>query len=249
MKPWLMLLLAACAPNLPPEGSTYKRVVIDSYPTECRIYIDDVYMGETPLRRKMWFSSHSRNIVVVAEPMYPNQSRHVKLVTIPPLPARITFFMNTPPESLPMHEGTPAESAMEALAERGEVVLPSSKEKKPRMSMPGLMRPNILFALDDALLSEQAKEILDENAAWLKQHMTVRVRLLGHGDERGSQQYNERLGLKRALAVRAALVRRGIAVERLEVGSLGKKDPVLTASNEQAWAHNRRVEFVLLHEE
>jgi hypothetical protein len=79
-----------------PSGATNALVEIGSAPTPADIYVDGDYVGRTPLKRYLWFSSTTRAITVVAEPLYPGQARQEQRLSIPPLPNRLTFFMNNP---------------------------------------------------------------------------------------------------------------------------------------------------------
>lgn len=69
------------------------------------------------------------------------------------------------------------------------------------------------------------------------------VIVAGFTDERGTEEYNRSLGEKRALAVREALIARGLRANEVQTVSFGKEMPVDPASNEAAWAKNRRAEF------
>lgn len=67
--------------------------------------------------------------------------------------------------------------------------------------------------------------------------------IAGFTDERGTAEYNRGLGERRALAVREALISQGISGSRIQTVSFGAELPVDPASNEAAWALNRRAEF------
>lgn len=67
--------------------------------------------------------------------------------------------------------------------------------------------------------------------------------IAGFCDERGTAEYNRALGEKRAGAVREALINDGVDASRLQTVSFGAEMPVDPASNESAWAKNRRAEF------
>jgi peptidoglycan-associated lipoprotein len=69
------------------------------------------------------------------------------------------------------------------------------------------------------------------------------VIVAGFTDERGTQEYNRSLGEKRALAVREALITKGMKANNVQTVSFGSEMPVDPASNESAWAKNRRAEF------
>jgi peptidoglycan-associated lipoprotein len=101
----------------------------------------------------------------------------------------------------------------------------------------------IYFDFDQFTLSDEARRILNENAKYLKSMSNVQVIIEGHCDERGSDEYNLALGESRALAAKSYLVSLGISPNRLSVISYGEEKPLVNASNEQAWAQNRRAEF------
>lgn len=87
---------------------------------------------------------------------------------------------------------------------------------------------------------------LDGKAALLKQFPSVRIRITGHADERGSDQYNIALGMRRAAAARDYLIKVGIDGSRIETASLGREVPADPGHDEAAWAQNRRDEFDII---
>jgi hypothetical protein len=78
------------------EGETRKWVQIDSEPTAAAIYLNGRFIGYSPLRYRIGFSSGDRAIDLVAVPLYPGQAQQQQVIAIPPLPARVSFFMNNP---------------------------------------------------------------------------------------------------------------------------------------------------------
>lgn len=103
----------------------------------------------------------------------------------------------------------------------------------------------IQFPYDSFEIVGTNKEILKSNIQILKDNPTLNVQVEGHCDERGGVQYNLALGEKRANAVKQQIQAGGIAASRLSMISMGKERPVDTGSNEQAWARNRRANFVI----
>jgi peptidoglycan-associated lipoprotein len=71
------------------------------------------------------------------------------------------------------------------------------------------------------------------------------VELQGNCDDRGTQEYNMALGLKRANAVKDAVLKGGVDAGRVSVVSFGKDNQVCTENNEACWSKNRRVDFKL----
>ena len=84
---------------------------------------------------------------------------------------------------------------------------------------------------------------LDRKAALLAANADVRLRIAGHCDDRGSDEYNLALGNRRASSTKRYLVNKGIDASRIEIVSFGEERPLDTGGNESAWARNRRSEF------
>ncbi len=104
---------------------------------------------------------------------------------------------------------------------------------------------DIHFDYDSAALTDAARAILDRHAGWIKSHPGLRIAVEGHCDERGTVEYNLALGDQRARAARDYLVSLGVPGERLTALSFGKERPLDPASNEAAWAKNRRGHFAV----
>jgi peptidoglycan-associated lipoprotein len=123
----------------------------------------------------------------------------------------------------------------------GSVALPGSRAD----FVQNIVADRVLFDLDSFSLDEEARRVLDSQAAWLVANPTVRVTVEGHADERGTREYNLALGDRRATAARNYLQSRGVSPQRMEVISWGKERPAVEGSNESAWAQNRRAVTVV----
>src|SRR5262249_21379872 len=99
------------------------------------------------------------------------------------------------------------------------------------------------FPYDSFHLDDGARSALDTNAKLLRDNPTLSVSVDGHCDERGTVEYNQALGQKRAEAVQQYLADQGISSTRFRVISYGKERPVDEGHDEAAWSRNRRVEF------
>lgn len=104
----------------------------------------------------------------------------------------------------------------------------------------------IHFDYDQFSIRPDARALLEAKLPILQEDPTIRLRIDGHADERGSDEYNLALGLRRAQAVKDFLAGYGIDPNRLEVRSFGENSPLDNRSNEEAWARNRRAEFQIL---
>lgn len=109
-----------------------------------------------------------------------------------------------------------------------------------------ILEARIHFAYDRSELTSEAEQTLMQKVAVLRANPNVQLRIAGHADERGSVEYNLALGQRRAEAARDFLVGYGIDQSRLSTVSYGEDQPLVNASNEQAWAQNRRDEFTIV---
>ncbi len=103
---------------------------------------------------------------------------------------------------------------------------------------------DIYFDFDKYDIRSYDEEALQHNLQWFKENPGRLVRIEGHCDERGSEEYNLKLGRKRAEAVKAFLIKFGADGGLLETVSYGKQRPLDSGRNEEAWAKNRRIHFV-----
>lgn len=130
--------------------------------------------------------------------------------------------------------GTLGSSSLDALRKGESTKTPASSPLK-----------DIYFEFDRYELAADARETLDANARFLKEHPSVRVEIEGHCDERGANDYNMALGAKRAQAARDYLVSVGIAAQRISTVSYGEEIPSCTEHTESCWKQNRRDRFVM----
>jgi peptidoglycan-associated lipoprotein len=100
----------------------------------------------------------------------------------------------------------------------------------------------VYFDFDKYALNAQGKVDAKATAEALKTMPDVPVRIEGNADSRGSDEYNYALALKRANAVKEALVNAGVT-NKLEVVSYGEAKPACTDATEDCFAKNRRVDF------
>lgn len=102
---------------------------------------------------------------------------------------------------------------------------------------------DIHFDFDKYVLTPQSMMILDDKAAYLREHPTVRVLVEGHADDRGSNEYNLALGDRRANSAKNYLVKSGVAASRITTISYGEEQPLCMQQSESCWYRNRRGHF------
>jgi OmpA-OmpF porin, OOP family len=112
--------------------------------------------------------------------------------------------------------------------------------KKDRLEIPG----QIVFEHGKAILLPESDAALNQLKQYLDETRRVtKLRIEGHTDNVGSPEANELLSGQRALAVKAALVAKGIAKERLLAVGFGQSKPIADNATEEGKAKNRRTEF------
>lgn len=101
----------------------------------------------------------------------------------------------------------------------------------------------IHFDYDQSNLKDDARAALDAMVPILNANPAVTIRIAGHADERGSDEYNLALGQRRAATAKKYLTDHGVADARITTISYGEERPVAQGHDESAWSQNRRDEF------
>jgi len=105
----------------------------------------------------------------------------------------------------------------------------------------------VYFDFDKSDLRQDARDALSKNAeALLKKVADAKIKIEGHCDERGTDEYNLALGDRRAKSVAKYLATLGVNVERISTISFGEEKPAVQGNDEAAWSKNRRAEFVIV---
>ncbi len=101
----------------------------------------------------------------------------------------------------------------------------------------------VYYEYDKSRITKEAADILKANSAVMTADAALRVRIEGHCDERGTKEYNQALGERRANSSMQYLKNLGVGLDRMETISYGEERPAVEGANEAAWAKNRRSEF------
>lgn len=105
----------------------------------------------------------------------------------------------------------------------------------------------LYFDYDSSDVRSEFIDVVAAHGRFLAGNATVRVRLEGHSDERGSREYNIGLGERRAQSVKRALALQGVQDSQIVIVSYGEERPAAAGSDENAWGKNRRVEIVYIN--
>ncbi|MBA3864482.1 MAG: peptidoglycan-associated lipoprotein, partial [Erythrobacter sp.] len=158
-------------------------------------------------------------------------------------------------------------TSLAACAKKAPEVLPPPPEPAPTVTQPApAVQPSgpqvgsqqhfaaavgssttIYFDTDRYNVDSQDAAALQAQAQYFAQYPQVTFTIEGHADERGTREYNLALGERRATAAKNFLVSLGVNANRISVVSYGKERPVALASNEGAWAQNRRAASVIIN--
>lgn len=104
---------------------------------------------------------------------------------------------------------------------------------------------HLYFATNEVTILPESDNTLNELALFLAENPTLRIRVIGHTDNVGSDKDNMILSEGRAESVKEALTNRGIAPERIETVGMGRTQPVATNNTEEGRSKNRRVEYII----
>lgn len=136
--------------------------------------------------------------------------------------------------------------------EKADTSVVTTTEQKPAVAAPAeavaapvtTFDKKIFFDYDRFDLNPESIEVLNELIAYLKANPDLKVKIEGNCDDRGTTEYNLALGERRAKSAQDFVVTQSIDPERVSTISYGKEKPADPAQNEEAWAKNRRDEFV-----
>lgn len=146
--------------------------------------------------------------------------------------------------------GCPKKAEMSAVPEEQpapaqvEQTAPEKEEAKERAAAAGEELQPIYFDFDKSFVRDDARSVMKANADWLKANPKARVKIEGNCDERGTIEYNQALGQRRAASAKKYLTDMGISANRISLISYGKEKPVCKQSNEDCWQKNRRDDLV-----
>ncbi len=158
-----------------------------------------------------------------------------------------------PPEPEPEPQVQPERPARDLEAERRareeEERRRREEEERRRAAertrVMSIVAERVHFDFDKSDIRPDAEPVLQRKVSVLREYPGIKLRIEGHCDERGTNEYNLALGQRRAESVRRYLMSYGLDAGRFQMISYGEERPLVNAQNEQAWSQNRRAEFVV----
>ena len=153
--------------------------------------------------------------------------------------------ISTVPET--QREETPAAATAQP-EQKGEAAKSEDGEARERAAASRAGLQPVYFDFNQAFIEAGAREIMKANAEWLKAHPQIKVRIEGNCDERGTIEYNQTLGQRRAASAKKYITDMGISEHRILLISYGKVKSSCTDSTESCWQKNRRDDFAVVSE-
>lgn len=150
----------------------------------------------------------------------------------PAQPTPTTNAETPPPATQPPPPTTPATD-------------PNADAARETARLRGVLEDLVFFDYDQSAIRDDARGTLDQKVVILRANPNVTIRIEGHADERGSVEYNLALSLRRANSIKNYLTGFGLDASRFEVAALGEEQPLESGTSEQAYARNRRGEFII----
>jgi peptidoglycan-associated lipoprotein len=138
---------------------------------------------------------------------------------------------------MPSNPTTPTGPSAEEIARRAADSVRRVEDARARLQAP------IYFDYDQDAIRPDAQAVLEAKLPILRANAAVRLRVAGHTEDRGSDEYNLALGQRRAAAAKRYLTQRGIADNRIAIISYGEERPEVQGMDESAYSQNRRDEF------
>lgn len=219
---------SACTPfkivDKIPAGTHRKRILFRSEPTRTEIFLDDRYLGITPIETDIWYIG-DRSITVRAQPLYPSQYPQNIVLKVPRVPNKMTIFMDYNP--MAAFEMKKKEGGVEG-AEDDEEVLAAVEEfdafslKDTIIIKEPVPLPIIYYDFDKYFIRESEKPKLYPIIELMQKNPDLLLTIHGHADERGTVVYNKVLSTNRALSVYEFMVDSDIEPNRMRIFGHGE---------------------------
>lgn len=152
----------------------------------------------------------------------------------------------TPLDTTPMGPGTGVGEGVFDASTGGVGASSLPLHQWPASAEQPFLLDTVYFDFDKSNIRPSEVPKIEKVANGMKNYPGKALRVEGHCDERGTEEYNRALGERRALSVREYLVRLGMDHQLIDTISFGEDRPTDPAHNEAAWSKNRRGEFILL---
>lgn len=246
----LLVSIASCSKNRrdrehETRGMFRQNIRIRTLPTNAKIFINDREIGTSPLTYTIRHEER-RMFNIKAVPLYPNQYTQNIFLMVPPIPKRMTIYMNHYPEDYDRSKDTPYSPPEKPLP---EVIIETKidtiyvETHTTDLIIPAL--PVIYFDTDLYNITYSEEQKLIPLVDLLKKEQSLLLDIYGFADIRATEEHNIKLSLNRANSVRDYLIRNGINPARLASFGHGKISKVTADGLTMDLSENRKVIFLL----
>ncbi|MGH9355812.1 MAG: OmpA family protein [Terriglobia bacterium] len=240
-------LMAAChakrvaAPNVPAAPSSAEAPVAPGPPT-CTLTVEPATVAMGQSATLTWTSENASDLKL--QPKLGTQQAEGSTSVTPTEPTTYTLNLTGP--------GGSGECSARVTVTPGTPPAPSVEESNlppggARATAAAAKLQDAFFDFNQAQLRPEAQAALSQDAKLLKSHQDVKVRISGHCDQRGSEEYNLGLGQRRAEAAEQFLVNLGIPSENISTVSYGKDRLFCTENTEDCYQQNRRAHVEIVN--
>jgi peptidoglycan-associated lipoprotein len=136
-----------------------------------------------------------------------------------------------------------AEAARRREVARADSIRRANEARNALAAARASLTESIHFEFDRSEILAADRSVLDRKAALLNANPSLEIRIEGNTDERGSDEYNLALGMRRAAVAKQYLVDRGVNPARIATASNGEERPSCRDHDESCWTQNRRADF------
>jgi len=150
------------------------------------------------------------------------------------------------PEAQREAAASPEVQKAPATTQTAPAVVKSVTNATERAGAAGEELKPVYFDFDKSFIRTDAESVMQANAEWLMMNPKVKVRIEGNCDERGTIEYNQALGQRRAVSAKKYLTDMGVSAGSISLISYGKEKPICAEHTETCWQKNRRDDFVIL---
>ena len=245
-----LCLISACTPyrliEQIPAGTHRKRIVFRSEPTPTDIFINENYLGRTPIKTDIWYIGE-RSLNVKAQPLYPSQYPQNIVLKVPRVPDKMTIFMDyNPTKDFELKQKEGGIAGVDAGEDPYAVEEFSAASLKDTIIIKEpIPLPIIYFDFDKHYIPEKELDKLYPIVELLLKNPDYKLSIHGHADERGTVVYNKVLSTNRALSVYEYLQASDIEPDRMRIYGHGELTIIERAGYRLEYQNDRVATFRL----
>ncbi len=225
--------------------------------TSVSLRLDGVMNWSDRRNTAVFAGSQSSNFQLRAGLSY-TMFEHLRTHPVGPMPITIASTVQAKADSASVMQQARSDSEAQAAEMRRRAEMEAAERRRAdsaaavaameaeRMHAREVLAHPVSFDYARAAVRPDQVVALDAKVEILRADPNVRVKVEGFTDPRGSAEYNQKLGMRRAMSVKQYLTSKGVDPKRIDIESYGKSRPVCQEKNESCWSRDRRTEYVVI---